>query len=219
MGSGVRMGVDWSGPPWHCAQERWKTALPCVSTALSLGSGSGSGVTPAPMAAERVRTCGFENSSRWNEARSSSSRCVGAFCISAWFRSAPSACSCRVPRRASSWNPPPGFGPRGHEIVLLGPVSFTSLTVGTERQTSTEVSADGWPLNGSISLTLDGSGMTTRISPFCLRLLKSFACTPLVRKSSASIGRNSGSSARGFHSRRHSRFLNRASTLAGDNWN
>ena len=57
-------------------------------------------------------------------------------------------------------------------------------------------------VDGSISLTFDGSGMSTRIRPFSRRLLKSFAACPLSRKSSASMDRNSGSSAAGFDSRR-----------------
>ena len=60
---------------------------------------------------------------------------------------------------------------------------------------STETSVDVW--------TLAGSGSVTLTSPFSRRLLKSLASAPLVRKSSASIGRNSGSWARGFHVRTH----------------
>jgi hypothetical protein len=48
-----------------------------------------------------------------------------------------------VPRRASSWYPPAGFGSRGQiELPLSGPVSATLLTDGTMRQTSTNVSFD-----------------------------------------------------------------------------
>ena len=56
---------------------------------------------------------------------------------------------------------------------------------------------------GSISLMFGGSGKVILTRPFCRRLLKSLALSPFVRKSSASIGRNSGSSASGCRSRRN----------------
>ncbi len=44
---------------------------------------------------------------------------------------------------ASSWYPPCGFGPRGQAAVSeSGPVSFTSNTLGTARQTSVNVVAE-----------------------------------------------------------------------------
>ena len=99
-----------------------------------------------------------------------------------------------------------------------GPVRATSFTVGTLRHTSTNVSADGRLVAGSMSLMFGGSGNVILTRPFWRRLLKSLALSPLVRKSSASIGRNSGSSAFGFRRRRRWRSWNLASTLAGDSW-
>jgi hypothetical protein len=98
-------------------------------------------------------------------------------------------------------------------------LSFTSLTVGTMRQTSTVVSAEGRFVAASISLKLAGSVKPTRTRPFSRKLRKSRAFSPLTRKSSASTGRNSGSSAAGFRLRRFCSSLNRASALAGDSWN
>ena len=60
--------------------------------------------------------------------------------------------------RASSWYPPNAFGPRGQPLTSSGPVRATSLTLGTLRQTSTNVSADGASVAGSMSLMFDGSG-------------------------------------------------------------
>ena len=54
-----------------------------------------------------------------------------------------------------------------------GPVSVTSLTVGTARQTSTNVSLDGGLVAGSTSLMFGGSGKTILTRPFWRRLLKS----------------------------------------------
>jgi hypothetical protein len=84
-----------------------------------------------------------------------------------------------------------------------GPVSATLLTDGTARQMSTDVSADGAFVAGSMSLTLGGSGRTIRISPFLRRVVKSEAFAPWIRKSSASMGRNSGSSALGSNRSRN----------------
>ena len=88
----------------------------------------------------------------------------------------------------------------------------TLLTVGTHRHTSTNVSLDGALVAGSISRMFGGSGKMILTRPFWRRLLKSLACSPLVRKSSASIGRNSGSSASGFRVARRWRSWNLAST-------
>ena len=46
-----------------------------------------------------------------------------------------------------------------------------------------------------MSLTFAGKGIVTRTSPFSIRFEKSFALSPFTRKSSASTGRKSGSSA------------------------
>ena len=56
---------------------------------------------------------------------------------------------------------------------------------------------DGSPVVGSMSLTLGGKGIVTRTKPFCTRLEKYVAFSPFTRKSSASTGRKSGSSALG----------------------
>jgi hypothetical protein len=92
---------------------------------------------------------------------------------------------------------------RAYEFASSRPVSLTSLTVGTIRQISTNVSLDGAFVAGSISRMFGGSGNVIRIRPFWRRLRKSLAATPFVRKSSASIGRKSGSSAWGSNWRRH----------------
>ena len=92
------------------------------------------------------------------------------------------------------------------------------MTEGTARHTSANVSVDGASVAGSTSLIFDGSGRVILIRPFWRRLLKSLALSPSVRKSSASIGRNSGSSASGFQRRRRSRRWNLASALAGESW-
>ena len=73
-------------------------------------------------------------------------------------------------------------------------------------------------MTGSTSLMFGGSGSVTLTRPFWRRLLKSPALSPLTRKSSASIGRNNGSSAFGSPRRRNSRSRNLASTSAGESW-
>ena len=103
-------------------------------------------------------------------------------------------------------------------MLASGPVKATSLTDGTMRQTSTNVSFDTALVAGSMSRIDGGSGSAILTRPFCRRLLKSPAASPLVRKSSASMGRNSGSSASGFQRRRHCRNWNLASALAGESW-
>jgi 6-phosphogluconate dehydrogenase len=60
-----------------------------------------------------------------------------------------------------------------------------------------------WGLERGYCLMVGGSESVILTRPFWRRLLKSTAVSPLVRKSSASIGRNSGSSASGFQRRRH----------------
>ena len=120
--------------------------------------------------------------------------------------------------RASNWQPPPGLSPRGTKTCPSGPVSATLFTDGTARQTSTNVSAEGWLVAGSMSLTFAGSGRVIRISPFLRRVVKLDAFVPFIRKSSASIGRKSGSSAFGSNCRRNTSDWYRASAVAGDNW-
>ena len=120
----------------------------------------------------------------------------------AWVRSALSAWFCKVSMLASSWKPPLALGPRAQAgVSASGPVIFTSRIDGVARHTSASVSAVGRSEAGhgtvapqSSSLTLAGSGSVTRTSPSCVRLLKSRAAAPWVRKSSASMARNSGSS-------------------------
>ena len=83
--------VDWPGPPWHCAHARMKTALPCCSSAVRGGSGSGRGVIPLLTASESARTPGLLNRVNWNTARSSRVCRVGVLCIWAWLIKAASA--------------------------------------------------------------------------------------------------------------------------------
>src|SRR6266545_902074 len=69
-----------------------------------------------------------------------------------------------------------------------------------------------------MSLTLVGKGIVTRISPFSKRFEKSLALSPYKRKSSASTGRKSGSSAFGLCSRAACSAANRACAPAGESW-
>jgi hypothetical protein len=50
-------------------------------------------------------------------------------------------------------------------------VIATLSTLGTERQTSATVSADGRFVAGSMSFTFAGSGSDTRMSPFSVRFV------------------------------------------------
>ena len=59
--------------------------------------------------------------------------------------------------------------------MVPGPVSATFSTDGTLRQTSTNASADGRLVTGSISLMFGGKGSTMRTRPLFRRLLKSLA--------------------------------------------
>lgn len=85
-----------------------------------------------------------------------------------------------------------------------GAVNFALITLGTARH-SDKVVASGL----SARLTLRGSGKVTRTSALVRSVVKSFA------KSSASIDRNSGSSASGSTWRRFCSPCQRASTVFG----
>ena len=65
------LGCD--GPPWHWAQARVNTALPCCSISFNSGSGSGK-ADPERIALARTSTPGDENNVCWNAARSSNRR-------------------------------------------------------------------------------------------------------------------------------------------------
>src|SRR5437588_3982285 len=69
-----------------------------------------------------------------------------------------------------------------------------------------------------VSLTFGGRGIVTRTSPFSRRFEKSLALSPFTRKSSASTGRKSGSSAFGLCARSASSASNRACAAAGESW-
>jgi hypothetical protein len=69
-----------------------------------------------------------------------------------------------------------------------------------------------------MSLTLAGNGIVTRTSPFSTRFEKSVASSPLTRKSSASTGRNRGSSACLLYLRLFSSLSNRSLAAAGESW-
>src|SRR4051794_27803381 len=56
-----RCVVDRPGPPWHWAQARTNTALPCCSRGVSGGSGSGSGLIPTAIAFASDATPGLLN--------------------------------------------------------------------------------------------------------------------------------------------------------------
>ena len=71
---------------------------------------------------------------------------------------------------------------------------------------------------GSMSLTFRGKGIVTRTSPFSTRFEKSLAASPFTRKSSASTGRNSGSSAFGLRTRLAISRSNLALAAAGESW-
>jgi hypothetical protein len=71
---------------------------------------------------------------------------------------------------------------------------------------------------GSMSLTFSGKGIVTRTSPFSTRFEKSLAFSPFTRKSSASTGRKSGSSAFGLCALSACSASNRALAAAGDSW-
>ena len=151
-----------------------KTTLPCCSSALSGGSGSGRGVVPASMASDSARTRSFVNSTRWNECRSSRNCWEGACWTCAWFRSAPRRLL--LERRHA----------RVH-LVAAGAVGVARpgvLPVRTGelhvvdgghraphvRRTSPRTARSS---TGSTSLTFAGSAKLTRIRPFWRRLLKS----------------------------------------------
>ena len=91
-----------------------------------------------------------------------------------------------------------------------GPVIATFITGMTARKRSVAVSLVGWPVTESSNRTFGGNGSVTRTSPLSTRLEKSLAFSPFVRKSSASTGLKSASSA--FLS--NSRFASSASNLA-----
>ena len=108
-----------------------------------------------------------------------------------------------------------------------GPVIATLCTGITARQRSTNVSSVAVHCTGSgvahvagsISLTLGGNGIVTRTSPFSTRFEKSVALSPLTRKSSASTGRKSGSSAFLLLDNFASSASKRARAIAGESWN
>src|SRR5258705_13953943 len=77
--------------PWHWAQARLKIALPAVSSAVRTGSGSGNGLVPALMAADKAFTPGDENCVLWNAARSSRKLTGGPVSLDAWERKAAGA--------------------------------------------------------------------------------------------------------------------------------
>src|SRR6267142_4127793 len=104
-----------------------------------------------------------------------------------------------------------GNTPSGPVIAMLG--------IGiTARHRSTKVSSVTAPVTGSTSLTFKGKGIVTRISPFFTRFVKSVALFPFTRKSSASTGRKSGSSAFGSTCRLCCRAMYLAWTAAGESW-
>ena len=97
-----------------------------------------------------------------------------------------------------------------------GPVIATFITGMTARKRSVAVSLVGWPVTGSSSLTFGGNGSVTRTSPLSTRLEKSLAFSPFTRKSSASTGLKSASSAFLLNSRFASSASNLARAAAGE---
>ncbi len=96
---------------------------------------------------------------------------------------------------------------------------MATLSTGmTARQRSTEVSLEGKPVAGSMRLTFTGNGIVTRTRPFSTRFEKSLAFSPFTRKSSASIGRNNGSSAFLFRDRFAISASKRALATSGESW-
>jgi hypothetical protein len=69
-----------------------------------------------------------------------------------------------------------------------------------------------------MSLTFSGKDIVTRTSPLSSRFEKSIALSPFIRKSSASTGRKSGSSAFLFCSNFSRSASNRALAAAGESW-
>ena len=69
-----------------------------------------------------------------------------------------------------------------------------------------------------MSLTFSGNGIVTRTSPFSTRFEKSLALSPFTRKSSASTGRKSGSSAFLLCASFANSASNRALAAAGESW-
>ena len=101
------------------------------------------------MASDRARTRGVVNNTRWNALRSSSKRCGGAILD---LRVVGQRATCLLLQTYRSAHPVDirrsAFGPRGQGFSPSAPVSLTSLTVGTMRQTSASVS--GWRIGRRI---------------------------------------------------------------------
>ena len=155
----VASGVDppgCSAPPWHWAQERLKTALPCCSSSLSSGSGSGKVVEPVRMARASSSTPGEEKSVCWKAAgrRASARAARPQLARARGARRGPAPGACRSGHHAGSALPVrpirvlPMMGTRGAPggqvgATPSGPVIATLKTGMTARQRSTEVSSVG----------------------------------------------------------------------------
>ena len=120
---------------------RANTALPC---SLERGQSVRSAIRqrgrcPPATASAIARTLWLVKSTRWNDARSFEQlrqRLARRLCVRG--ERAPAACSCSVVDRGHPSDSRPSGSARGpSEFPSSGPVSATSLTVGTLRQTST----------------------------------------------------------------------------------